>query len=149
MSIYFFCEPPPVYLFDFLTFDIFLTIWHLFDNLTSFWDFDFSFNLNHLSLSQGYFVEIPADDKIFDLDEAINLDTSKIQTETTGEKIVKQIQEWLLTKVNSSETAVLPEDKMQKLLVGVSSSIIVPFPSDHVLPIGLPFRPSFNRPVTS
>ena len=44
-----------VYLFDFLTFDIFLTIWHLFDNLTSFWHFDISFNLNHLSPSQGYF----------------------------------------------------------------------------------------------
>ena len=44
-----------VYVFDFLTFDIFLTIWHLFDNLTSFWHFDISFNLNHLSPSQGYF----------------------------------------------------------------------------------------------
>ena len=34
MSIYFFCEPPPsacVWFFD---------IWHLFDNLTSFWQFD-------------------------------------------------------------------------------------------------------------
>ena len=37
-----------VCVFDFLTFDIFLTFWHLFDILTS-------FNLNHLSLSQGYF----------------------------------------------------------------------------------------------
>ena len=45
-----------VYVFDFLTFDIFLIIWHLFDNLTSFWHFDFSFNLNHLSPSQGYFL---------------------------------------------------------------------------------------------
>ena len=41
-----------VYVFDCLTFDIFLTIWHLFDNLTSFWQF---FNLNHLIPSQGYF----------------------------------------------------------------------------------------------
>ena len=47
-----------VYVFDFLTFDIFLTIWHLFDNLTSFWHFDISFNLNHLSPSQGYFSQI-------------------------------------------------------------------------------------------
>ena len=33
-------------------------IWHLFDNLTSFWHFDIFwqfFSLNHLSLSQGYF----------------------------------------------------------------------------------------------
>ena len=64
--------------------------------------------------------EIPKGDKVFDVEEAINLDTSKLETETTGERIVKQIQEWLLTKVSSSETAVLPEDKMQKLLVGVS-----------------------------
>ena len=28
-----------VYVFDFLTLDIFLTTWHLFDNLTSFWHF--------------------------------------------------------------------------------------------------------------
>ena len=34
---------------DFLTFDIFLTFWHLIDILTS-------FNLNHLSPSQGYFL---------------------------------------------------------------------------------------------
>ena len=72
-------------------------------------------------MSLPFIIEIPADDKVFDLDEAINLDTSRIQTETTGEKIIKQIQEWLLTKADSSETAVLPEDKMQKLLVGVSS----------------------------
>ena len=72
--------------------------------------------------------EIPKDDKIFNLEEAINLDASRLQTETTGEKIVKQIQEWLLTKVNSSETAVLPEDKMQRLLVGVSFNSLCPFP---------------------
>ena len=29
-----------VYVFDFLTFDIFLTTWHLFDSLTSFWQLD-------------------------------------------------------------------------------------------------------------
>ena len=77
-------------------------------------------------MSLPFIIEIPADDKVFDLDEAINLDTSKIQTETTGEKIVKQIQEWLLTKADSSETAVLPEDKMQKLLVGVRLPLLCP-----------------------
>ena len=62
------CEPHYVNLFFFVNllhslfvwlFDIwhlFWTIWHLFDNLTSFWHFDFSFNLNHLSPSQGYFL---------------------------------------------------------------------------------------------
>ena len=38
-------------MFDFLTFDIFLTNCHLFDILTS-------FNLNHLSPSQGYFLHV-------------------------------------------------------------------------------------------
>ena len=38
-------------MFDFLTFDIFLTNCHLFDILTS-------FNLNHLGLSQGYFFQL-------------------------------------------------------------------------------------------
>ena len=42
-----------VWLFD--IWHLFWTIWHLFDNLTFFWHFDFSFNLNHLSPSQGYF----------------------------------------------------------------------------------------------
>ena len=54
------------------------------------------------------------------MDEIINLDTQKLQTEATGAKIVAEIQDWLLTRVGSQETAVLPEDKMQRLLVGVS-----------------------------
>ena len=55
VNLFFLWTSSIVYVFDFLTFDIFLIIWHLFDNLTSFWHFDFSFNLNHLSPSQGYF----------------------------------------------------------------------------------------------
>ena len=41
-------------MFHFLTFDIFLTTWHFFDNLTSFWYFD-TFNLNHLSPHRAIF----------------------------------------------------------------------------------------------
>ena len=55
VNLFFLWTSSIVYVFDFLTFDIFLTIWHFFDNLTSFWCFDISFNLNHLSSSQGYF----------------------------------------------------------------------------------------------
>ena len=43
---FFFWTSSIVCVFDFLTFDIILT---------SFWHFDIFFNLNHLSLSQGYF----------------------------------------------------------------------------------------------
>ena len=53
------------------------------------------------------------------MDDIINLDTTKLQTEATGQKIVKDIQEWLLTRSSSQETAVLPDDKVQRLLVGV------------------------------
>ena len=34
-----------VHVFDFLTFDIFLTTWHLFDSLTSFWQLDIFFDI--------------------------------------------------------------------------------------------------------
>ena len=44
-----------VHVFDFLTFDIFLTIWHLFDILTQ------TYNLNHLSPSKGYFFSLASD----------------------------------------------------------------------------------------
>ena len=37
VNLFFLWTSSIVYVFDFLTFDIFLTTWHLFDNLTSFW----------------------------------------------------------------------------------------------------------------
>ena len=44
MWIYFFLWTSSiVHVFDFLTFDIFLTTWHLFDNLTSFWQLNIFF----------------------------------------------------------------------------------------------------------
>ena len=55
------------------------------------------------------------------VDEIINLDTSLLQTETTGEKIIRELQEWLLTNPAAPNMAVLPDDKIQRILVGVSS----------------------------
>ena len=55
------------------------------------------------------------------MDEALNLDVLKMETEVTGEQIVKEIQEWLLTQAGSAEATVLPEDRTQHLLVGVCS----------------------------
>ena len=55
------------------------------------------------------------------VDEIINVDTSLLQTETTGEKIVCELQEWLLTNPAAPNMAVLPDDKIQRILVGVSS----------------------------
>ena len=53
------------------------------------------------------------------LNKMINLDTGALQTETTGEKIVCKLQEYLLSKMSPDERAVLPEDKIQHLFVGV------------------------------
>ena len=51
VNLFFLWTPSIVCVFDFLTFDIFLTFWHLIDILTS-------LNLNHLSPSQGYFYSL-------------------------------------------------------------------------------------------
>ena len=53
------------------------------------------------------------------MDKILTLDTQQLQTETTGEKIIQEIQEWLLTQASSQEAAVFPDDKAQCLLVGV------------------------------
>ena len=63
---------------------------------------------------------LPKDSKIFDVDEVINLDPSKLKTEETGERIVRKIQEWLISETSAGERAALPEDVTQCLLIGVS-----------------------------
>ena len=65
--------------------------------------------------------DLPEDDKVLELDKMINLDPRELKTEATGEKIIRQLQEYLLSKVDTDERAVLPEDKIQRLLVGVSN----------------------------
>ena len=65
MSIYFFLwNSSIVHVFDFLTFDIFLTTWHLFDNLTSFltyghgqWDMGKGVSRLILKIEMGYLGE--------------------------------------------------------------------------------------------
>ena len=67
-------------------------------------------------------LDLPKDAPVFHVNEIINLDTQKLQTEVTGAKIVQEIQDYLLTHVSLQETTVLPKDKKQRLLVGVSNS---------------------------
>ena len=43
----------------------------------------------------------------------INLDPEQLKTETTGEHIICQLQEYLLLRMDPKERAVLPEDKIQ------------------------------------
>ena len=45
VNLFFLWTSSIVHVFDFLTFHIFLTAWHLFDNLTSFWQLDFFFDI--------------------------------------------------------------------------------------------------------
>ena len=66
------------------------------------------------------FLDLSESSKAMNVDEIINLDTSLLQTETTGEKIVRELQEWLLTNPAAPNMAVLPDDKIQRILVGVS-----------------------------
>ena len=42
------------------------------------------------------------------------------KTEEAGERCVRRIQEFLLNEMSSGECGVLPEDKLQRLMVGVS-----------------------------
>ena len=82
-----------------------------------------SFNYLIILTHHPNLIDLAKDDKIFDVNEVINLDTSKLQVEATGARIVQQIQEWLLTKVSSDEVATLPEDMTQRMLVGVCSNL--------------------------
>ena len=63
--------------------------------------------------------DLPEDAKVFEVDKILNLDTQQLKTETTGKKIIQEIQEWLLTRASSQEAVVLPDDKAQHLLIGV------------------------------
>ena len=57
---------------------------------------------------------------MLDLSKIAGMDLSKLPgVEQSGERCIRNIQEWLLHEVSSSETAILPEDKLQCILVGV------------------------------
>ena len=56
-------------------------------------------------------LDLPKDNPVLNLDKMINLDPEQLKTETTGEHIVRQLQEYLLSKMDPKERAVLPEDK--------------------------------------
>ena len=69
--------------------------------------------------------DLPKDAKAFEVDKILNLNTEQLQTETTGEKIIQEIQEWLLTQASSPEAAVLPDDRAQCLLVRVQTLLFL------------------------
>ena len=66
------------------------------------------------------FLDLPPDTPMLDLSKIASMDLSKLPVvEQSGEGCIQNIQEWLLHEVSSSETAILPEDKLQRILVGV------------------------------
>ena len=72
-----------------------------------------------------YFIsDLPKDSRIFDVDEVINLDPTKLKAEETGERIVHRIQEWLISETSARERAALPEEVTPHLLVGISKILL-------------------------
>ena len=76
--------------------------------------------VNALSHIVYFISDLPKDSKIFDMDKVINFDLTKLKAEETGERIVRKIQEWLISETSAGERAALPEDITQHLLIGVS-----------------------------
>ena len=67
-----------------------------------------------------FFFDLPPDTPMLDLSKIAGMDLSKLPgVEQSGERCIRNIQEWLLHEVSSSETTILPEDKLQRILVGV------------------------------
>ena len=84
----------------------------------SFCNVDFCIYFNYPFL---FFSDLPADTPLTDLSKLADLDMSKLpKTEEAGERCVRRIQEFLLNEMSSAECGVLPEDKLQRLMVGVS-----------------------------
>ena len=71
-----------------------------------------------------FFSDLPPDTPMLDLSKIAGMDLSKLPgVEQSGERCIRNIQEWLLNEVSSSETAILPEDKLQRILVGVRKTL--------------------------
>ena len=69
-----------------------------------------------------YSSALPADTPLTDLGALASYDLGKLpDAKKTGEEIIRIIQQELLLQFGSKETAVVPEEHAQRLLVGVSS----------------------------
>ena len=66
------------------------------------------------------FLDLPASTPLIDLSKMADLDMEKLpKVEESGERCVRRIQEFIINELSSSKTVVLPEDKLQQLVVGV------------------------------
>ena len=79
-----------------------------------------SLNFNFINALVAPFIDLPPDTPMLDLSKIAGMDLAKLPgVEQSGERCIRNIQEWLLHEVSSEETAVLPEDKLQRIMVGV------------------------------
>ena len=68
-------------------------------------------------------LDLPASTPLVDLSKMAALDMGKLpKVEESGERCIQRIQEFIINELSSSEAAVLPEDKLQQLVVGVCYS---------------------------
>ena len=66
------------------------------------------------------FTDLPSDTPMLDLSKITGMDLVNLPgVEQSGERCIRNIQEWLLHEVSSDETAILPDDKLQRIMVGV------------------------------
>ena len=68
------------------------------------------------------FIDLPASTPLVDLSKMADIDMKKLpKVEEVGDRCIRRIQEFIINKLSSEESAVLPEDKLQHLVVGVSN----------------------------
>ena len=65
-------------------------------------------------------LDLPVSTPLIDLSKMAALDMGKLlQVEESCERCIRRIQEFIINELSSSEAAVLPEDKLQQLVVRV------------------------------
>ena len=78
---------------------------------------NFTILIQYLSIT-----DLPPDTKLTDLSKLADLDMKKLpHPEESGDRCIHRIQEFLINEMSSTECGVLPEDKLQRLVVGVST----------------------------
>ena len=65
-------------------------------------------------------LDLPPDTPLLDLHKMAATDMTKLpKMDKSGERCICAVQEWMLEEKSSSECAVLAEDTLQRILVGV------------------------------
>ena len=65
--------------------------------------------------------DLPPSTPLIDLSKMADLDMKKLpKVEESEERSIRRIQEFIINELSSDQAAVLPEDKLQCLVVGVS-----------------------------